>query len=64
MFITPGDIYLPNLYTNAEYKNEVQSTPAATSRTIYSSPESLKLKSLKSRRGASLHHHERLERKT
>ncbi|MDP4029496.1 MAG: SH3 domain-containing protein, partial [Gallionella sp.] len=27
MFITPGDIYLPNLRTNAEYKNEVQVNP-------------------------------------
>lgn len=29
MFITPGDIYLPNLYTNAEYKNEVQVNPGS-----------------------------------
>ncbi len=29
MFITPGDIYLPNLYTNAQYKNEVQVNPGS-----------------------------------
>lgn len=29
MFIMPGDIYLPNLYTNAEYKNEVQVNPGS-----------------------------------
>ncbi len=29
MFITPGDIYLPNLYSNAEYKNEVQVNPGS-----------------------------------
>ena len=27
MFITPGDIYLPSLYTNAQYLNEVQVNP-------------------------------------
>lgn len=27
MFIAPGEIYLPSLYTNAQYKNEVQVNP-------------------------------------
>jgi len=27
MFITPGDIYLPSLYTNSQYLNEVQVNP-------------------------------------
>ncbi len=29
MFIAPGDIYLPSLYTNAQYKNEVQVNPGS-----------------------------------